>query len=299
MARMAPSSLASLLERASRPLVMGILNVTPDSFSDGGAAFRPDEALRRADQLIADGADLLDIGGESTRPGAAPVSVGEELRRVLPVLKRVGPCVRVPVSIDTYKAEVAEAAIACGAAIINDITALRFDARMAALAARTRATVILMHMRGEPRTMQRHPRYREVVSDVRNFLSEALRAAVASGIPRARIWIDPGLGFGKTVRHNLELMRRLPELRALGCPIVVGPSRKSFIGRVLDAGVSDRLAGTLACVAQAAEAGAQVVRVHDVKATVQFLSMRDAIRREHRSYRHRAASPVGIAAGSG
>ena len=278
---------------------MGILNVTPDSFSDGGVAFHSDEALRRAERLIAEGADLLDIGWESTRPGAAPVPVAEELRRIVPVLQRVGPRARVPISIDTSKAEVAEAALACGASIINDVTALRGDARMAALAARTRATVILMHMRGEPRTMQRAPRYHDVVEDVRAFLSEAIRGAVASGIARNRIWIDPGLGFGKTVRHNLELMRRLSALGALGCPIVVGPSRKSFIGRVLDAEVNDRLAGTLACVAQAAEAGAAVVRVHDVKATVQFLRMQDAFRREHRSRRHRAASPIGLAAGSG
>ena len=291
------------MARRARPLVMGIVNVTPDSFSDGGITFRPDEARQRAEQLIADGADLLDIGGESTRPGARSVPVAEELRRVLPVLLQLGPHPRIPISIDTSKAEVAEAALERGASIINDVTALRGDARMAALAARTGATVILMHMRGEPRTLQRGPRYRDVVTDVCEFLSEAIRGAVPSGIMRSRIWIDPGLGFGKTARHNLELLRRLPELGVLGCPVVVGPSRKSFIGHVLHADVDDRCAGTLACVAQAAEAGAGVVRVHDVKATVQLLTMWEAVRnatgRQYRSRRHRAASPAGLAAGSG
>lgn len=287
----------------TRPLVMGILNVTPDSFSDGGRSLHADAAVRRAGQLAAEGADLIDVGGESTRPGSQPVPVEEELRRVVPVIRMLAGRVRVPVSVDTSKAEVASQALDAGASMVNDVTALRGDPRMASVIARARVPVILMHMRGTPRTMQRAPRYHDVVADVNAFLVDAMHRAEAAGIARERILLDPGLGFGKTVAHNLLLLRHLDELVALGRPVVVGPSRKSFIGRVLvapparrvPARSDERLSGTLACVAMAAEQGAHVVRVHDVKATVQFLTMwraiHDAAGREHRPRRDRAPSP--------
>jgi len=261
-----------------RPLVMGVLNVTPDSFSDGGAYRSPGAAVARGVQMAEEGADLIDVGGESTRPGAAAVPVGEELRRVLPVVRRLARAVRVPISVDTSKAEVAQAALGAGAAIVNDVTALQGDAQMASVVAQSRAAIILMHMQGTPRTMQRRPRYRDVVREVAAFLLEAAERAQRAGIARARILLDPGLGFGKTVRHNLALMGALRHFVSLGFPVVVGPSRKSFIGRTLDAPeVDGRLAGTLACVAQAYASGAHVVRVHDVQPTVQLIRMLKAI----------------------
>ena len=262
-----------------RPLVMGILNVTPDSFSDGGRFLDPAAAIEQGVRLAAEGADLLDIGGESTRPGSAGVPLEEELRRVLPVIVGLARAVRLPLSVDTSKAEVARQALAAGASLINDVTALRGDSAMAGLAARSRAAVILMHMRGTPRTMQRQPRYRDVVDDVAAFLREALRRAEASGIARDRLLVDPGLGFGKTLRHNLQLLRSLERLVRLGVPVVVGPSRKSFIGKTLGVEVGERLAGTLACVAYAQRCGAHLVRVHDVKPAVQLLRMLEAIDR--------------------
>lgn len=261
----------------TRPLVMGVLNATPDSFSDGGLYLKPDAALERALQMEAEGADLIDVGGMSTRPGAFDVPLDEEQRRVLPVIRRLAQAVRVPLSVDTFRADVAERAADAGVAMVNDITALRGDARMASVVARHKVQVILMHMRGTPHTMQRAPRYRDVVADVSSFLSQAAVQAQEAGIARARILIDPGLGFGKTVGHNLALLRALPRLALLGYPVVIGPSRKSFIGKVLAAEVQDRLAGTLACVAQASLAGAHMVRVHDVKAAVHLLQMLDAI----------------------
>lgn len=258
---------------------MGIVNVTPDSFSDGGLFLDCDQAIRRGLRLVEEGADVLDIGGESTRPNAALVSLGEELRRVIPVVKALAGRVKAAISVDTSKADVARQALDAGVTMINDVTALR-DPQMGRVIATAKASVILMHMRGTPQTMQRAPRYRDVVQDVRNFLADAIRRAKAAGIRADRIWIDPGLGFGKTVEHNLQLLRRLDALEGLGAPIVVGPSRKSFIGRVLEVEVGERMSGTLACVAEAVEHGARMVRVHDVKDTVQFLRMRDAIRRQ-------------------
>ena len=256
---------------------MGILNVTPDSFSDGGAFLNPDDAIRHAEQMARDGADVIDVGGESARPGATPVSVEEELRRVVPVIRALAKRLNVPVSIDTSKAAVARGAIEAGASLVNDISALRGDPTMGAVIARARVPVILMHMRGNPRMMQRSPRYRDVVGEVTTFLLEAVQRAEASGIRPDRILVDPGLGFGKTVTHNLLLLRQLEELVALGKPVVIGPSRKSFIGHVLEADAQERLAGTLACVACAIMRQVHMVRVHDVKPTVQFLTMWGAI----------------------
>ena len=256
---------------------MGVLNVTPDSFSDGGRFLDPASAVRRGLEMAEEGADLIDVGGESTRPGAARVSLDEELRRVLPVIEQLAAAVRIPISIDTSKAEVAARAFEAGAAIVNDITALRGDPQMSSVVARAHASVILMHMAGTPQTMQRSPRYRDVVAEVVAFLRQAATQARQAGIARSRILIDPGLGFGKTVSHNLELLCGLQRFTALGFPVVVGPSRKSFIGQTLNAEVDDRLPGTLACVAQAYHCGVRMVRVHDVKPAVQLIRMLDAI----------------------
>jgi len=245
------------------PIVMGVVNVTPDSFSDGGAWLDPVAAIEHGRELAAQGAQILDIGGESTRPGAEPVSESEELRRVVPVLEGLtGVAARL--SIDTSKAAVAAAAIAAGATIVNDVTALRGDPQMAALVAQRGCEVCLMHMRGEPRTMQHDPRYDDVVDDVRAFLAQRLAFAVAAGIAERRIWLDPGIGFGKTIDHNLELLSRLDEIVALGRPVVVGTSRKSFLGTITGRGAGDRVPGTIATNVLALARGARVFRVHDV-----------------------------------
>jgi dihydropteroate synthase len=250
---------------------MGIVNVTPDSFSDGGLFLDPQRAVDHAIQLVRDGADVLDVGGESTRPGADPVGADEEIARVVPVLEGlVG--VGVPISIDTAKARVAEAAIDAGASIVNDVTALRGDPDLAGVCAERGCEVVLMHMQGTPRTMQESPTYDDVVDDVRAFLAERIAAAADGGIDERRIWVDPGIGFGKTVAHNLELLRRLGELRDLGRPIVVGTSRKTFIGRLTGREVDGRLGGSIASNVLAARSGAQMLRVHDVR------EMRDALK---------------------
>ncbi|HEV2058289.1 MAG TPA: dihydropteroate synthase [Solirubrobacteraceae bacterium] len=247
------------------PVVMGVVNVTPDSFSDGGEWLDPVAAIAHGHALVEQGAALLDIGGESTRPGAEPVSEAEELRRVVPVLEGLAQA-RARLSIDTSKAAVAAAAIDAGATLVNDVTALRGDAEMAALVAERGCDVCLMHMLGEPRTMQRDPRYGDVVADVRAFLAERLEHAVAQGIARERVWLDPGIGFGKTIDHNLELLARLDEIVALGRPVVIGTSRKSFLGKITGREPGDRVAGTIATNVIALVRGASVFRVHDVAA---------------------------------
>jgi len=264
---------------------MGILNVTPDSFSDGGAYLDPDAALARGRAMVEEGAEVLDVGGQSTRPGAREVPCDEELRRVLPVIRRLAQMISVPISIDTSKAEVAARALEAGASIVNDVTALRGDPDMASVIARAKAAVILMHMRGTPRTMQRTPRYRDVVGEVRAFLQQAAARAQAAGIDRSRILIDPGLGFGKTVQHNLALLRACAQFLEEGFPVVLGPSRKSFIGAILEVEAPDRLAGTLACVAHAQRCGVHIVRVHDVKPAVHLLRILRAIDTAHATRR--------------
>jgi dihydropteroate synthase len=252
--------------------MMGIVNVTPDSFSDGGRFLRPEAAVAHALSLAAEGADILDIGGESTRPGAEPVGVEEELRRVLPVIEGIAaacaelpPPARPQISIDTSKAAVAAAALGAGASLVNDVSAFRADPEMAAVVADAGADCCLMHMLGEPRTMQDDPRYGDVVDDVREFLQERLQFALDAGVARERIMLDPGIGFGKTVEHNLQLLQRLDELVALGSPVVIGTSRKGFLGRLGGASAgAERLAGTIATNVLALERGAQVFRVHDV-----------------------------------
>jgi dihydropteroate synthase len=252
-------------EPAPEFTVMGIVNVTPDSFSDGGLYTDVAAAIDHALELEADGAGILDIGGESTRPGADPVSPEEEMRRVVPVIEGLGERgVRAQISVDTSKASVAAAALDAGATLVNDVTALRGDPAMVGLVADRGVQCCLMHMLGEPRTMQDDPRYDDVVADVKAFLEERMAAAVAEGVAEERILLDPGIGFGKTAEHNLELLARIDELVALGRPVVVGTSRKSFLGRITGRTVDDRLAGTIVTNVLAYERGARVFRVHDV-----------------------------------
>ena len=249
---------------------MGIVNVTPDSFSDGGLFLDAARAIDHGRELAAAGADLLDVGGESTRPGAAAVSAAEELERVVPVVAGLA-ATGAPISIDTSKAEVAAAALDAGAEIVNDVTAFRADPDIAGLCADRRCAVVLMHMLGDPRTMQDDPRYEDVVNDVAAFLSERIELAITAGVEEERIWIDPGIGFGKTVEHNLVLLRRLGELAELGRPIVIGTSRKRFLGAITGREVGDRVGGTIASNVMALEAGAHVFRVHDVAEARQAL----------------------------
>ena len=256
--------------------LMGIVNVTPDSFSDGGEFLDPERAIAHGRELAEQGADVLDIGGESTRPGAGGVSAGEELLRVQPVVEALAAA-ELSVSIDTSKAVVAEAAIDAGATIVNDVTALRGDPELAGVCAEAGCEVVLMHMLGDPRSMQENPTYEDVVDDVKAFLAERVEFAVSQGIDEQRIWVDPGIGFGKTVEHNLELHRRLGEFAALGRPIAFGSSRKSFIGKLTGAEVDQRVGGTIASTVIAYVNGARMLRVHDVGPMRQALTVAEAV----------------------
>lgn len=242
---------------------MGVLNITPDSFSDGGRYLDSGRAVAHAREMADAGADVIDIGGESTRPGAAEVSAEIETERVLPVIRALKRRLSCPISIDTRRAEVAERALDAGAAIVNDVSALTFDPRMAVVVARRRAAVILMHMRGTPATMMRMARYHDVVAEVARYLQERARAAIAAGIPRSRIVLDPGIGFAKLARHNLELLADLPRLTSLGYPILIGVSRKAFVRRIAGSGEEEQIFGTAAAVALAVAGGASILRVHD------------------------------------
>lgn len=267
MVRSAPTALAPLPD-AELVQVMGILNVTPDSFSDGGEYLAPQRALERALQMVEDGADLLDIGGESSRPGSDPVGETEELARVLPLVETLAGRVRVPLSVDTYRAAVARRAVGAGASLINDISGFRADPDMAAAVAESGAAAVVMHMRGTPKDMQSDTRYGDLVGEVWDSLNESLELGAAAGVPRARLAVDPGIGFSKSVAGNLVLLQRLHEFASLGCAVLVGASRKSFIGKTL--GIDDprdRLEGSLAAAALAVCNGAQIIRAHDVKAT--------------------------------
>jgi dihydropteroate synthase len=273
------------LSLGQRTLIMGIVNVTPDSFSDGGHFFSPDRAVAQAMRMVDEGADILDIGGESTRPFSDPVGESEEMDRVLPVIKELAGRVAIPISIDTTKASVARQAVAAGATMINDVSALRTDPRMAEAAARCRVPIILMHMKGNPKTMQVDPVYDDLTTDIMNFLSEALDRAVAAGVDRSAIILDPGIGFGKTIGHNLQLIRDLNRFHDLAAPLLIGPSRKMFIRQLLKDPsdkdmnpLSEEVArGTQAAVAAAAMQGVHVVRVHDVARTRATLAIVDAI----------------------
>ncbi len=260
-----------------RPLIMGVVNVTPDSFYDGGRHIEPERAVAHALELVEQGADILDVGAESTRPGAAPVGEEEERTRLLPVVTELARRVAVPISVDTTKSAVAQAALDAGASIVNDVSALRFDPRMASVVARSGAGVVLMHMKGTPLTMQEDPCYRDVVEDVVQFLEERMRVAMEAGISKLNIMLDPGIGFGKLLEHNLELLNRLGELMKLDRPLVVGPSRKSFIGRLIGRSAEHREWGTAAAVALAVDRGARILRVHDVAMMADVVKVAAAI----------------------
>jgi dihydropteroate synthase len=283
-----PSGLAEIPERrhlwaallaAPRPLIMGVLNVTPDSFADGGCFFEHAAAVAQARALVAAGADILDIGGESTRPFSEPVPLEEELRRVLPVMDAIVPEITIPISIDTYKAPVARAALTAGATLINDISALRFDPDMVSLAAEFQAPVVLMHMQGTPRDMQRHPHYDDLLGEVRDFFRERLDFALSRGLCKDLLVLDPGIGFGKTWEHNLEILNHLDVFLDLGAPVMVGPSRKAFVGHILDLPAGEaRDVGSLAALAMAVMRGARIIRTHNVAYSCQFLAVLEAIR---------------------
>jgi dihydropteroate synthase len=268
-----------ILTMGNTPLMMGILNVTPDSFSDGGEFMEASAAVERGLQMEAEGADIIDVGGESTRPGSEAISAQEQIKRVCPVIWALSRQAETPISIDTTSSEAAAAALEAGATIINDISALRFDEAMAGLAAREKAPVILMHMQGTPRDMQNYPTYNDVVQEVKEFLAARIEYALSAGIEREQIIVDPGIGFGKSLGHNLSMLKQLSVLHELGAPVLVGPSRKSFIGKVLDIeSPADREYGTAAAVAACVAAGVQILRVHAVKAMRQSAYLAAAIR---------------------
>ncbi len=261
---------------SSRTHIVGILNITPDSFSDGGRHFGFDQAIRHAHRMAEDGADIIDIGGESTRPGSECVTEEEELRRVVPVIQRLAKELGIPLSIDTCKSRVAERALDAGALIVNDISGFTADPSMPTVVAKSRATAILMHMKGTPKTMQQNPTYDNVTQEVAQFLERQVAIALSAGIDQ--VIVDPGIGFGKNLQHNLQIIRELKTLGTIGCPILVGPSRKSFIGTILNLPVEERLEGTAAAVTACILNGAQLVRVHDVKEMKRVASMADALR---------------------
>lgn len=267
----------SILELSHRTHIMGILNVTPDSFSDGGNFFDPEKAIARGIQMMEQGADIIDIGAESTRPGAEVLPEAAELDRLLPVLEGLVNEVDVPLSVDTYKSGVAEAALKSGAHLINDISGLRFDAKMKTVAAKYNVPVVLMHIKGEPKNMQQNPTYVDLMGEIFQYLAESILLAEEAGIDRDKIIIDPGIGFGKRLHDNYEILRRLSEFKDLGCPILVGPSRKSFIGNVLNLPPEERLEGTAAAVAMAIQNGAHIVRVHDVKEIARVCRIADLV----------------------
>jgi len=262
----------------NRTYVMGILNLTPDSFYRGSRINSTEQALETAVQMEAEGADFIDLGGESSRPGADPLPLEEELKRVVPVVERLTKTVKIPVSVDTYKSEVAAQALQSGAKIINDISGLHFDSRLPEIIAHHQATAILMHIKGTPRNMQDDPRYVNLIDEILDYLQKSARQATDAGLEKERIILDPGIGFGKIVADNYTILRYLTEFKSLGYPILIGPSRKSFIGKVLDLPPEERLEGTLAAIAVGVQNGADVVRVHDVKATVRAVRIAENIR---------------------
>ena len=266
------------LDLSRPPVIVGILNVTPDSFSDGGDYLDPARAIDRGLEMVAQGAGVLDVGGESSRPGAEPVDAAEQVRRVIPVIAGLAGQTNIPISIDTTNSKVASAALDAGTVIVNDISALRFDERMVSVAAKHRAAVVLMHMRGEPETMQKKPRYVNLIQDVKTFLTERIEFAKSQGIDEDAIVVDPGIGFGKTTNHNLLLLREMSEFHGLQAPILAGVSRKQFVGEVLGLeSPRDRLIGTATAVAWCVIANVQLIRVHDVKEMVQVAKMINAI----------------------
>ena len=269
------------LDFSKKTYVMGILNITPDSFTDGGLFFTRDAAIEHGLRLAEDGADIIDIGGESTRPGSDPLEYGEEIRRTIPVIETLAKKVNVPISIDTYKSGVARQALDAGASMVNDVSGLRFDPEMARIAAEYNVPVVIMHIRGTPRNMQVNPEYEALIPEIIDYLRTSIRTATDAGVSENMIVIDPGIGFGKTFDHNLEILKNLREFTLLGKPLLIGPSRKAFIGKILNnASTSERLEGTAAAVAISILNGANIVRVHDVKEMVKVARVADAIKRE-------------------
>ncbi|RLB04073.1 MAG: dihydropteroate synthase [Deltaproteobacteria bacterium] len=265
------------LKLGEKTLVMGVLNVTPDSFSDGGLFFEPAKAIEHGLKMAEEGADIIDVGGESSRPGSDPLPLDEELRRVIPVIEELASRLKIPISVDTYKSQVAERAIEAGAQMINDISGLRFDPQMAYVAARYDSPLIIMHIKGTPKTMQQEPFYEDLMGEIIAYLHQAIEKATSAGVDPQQVIVDPGIGFGKRVQDNLVILNRLHDLNVLGRPILIGTSRKSFIGAVLGLEVHQRMIGTLATVAVAAMKGAHIVRVHDVAPVKQVVDMVDAI----------------------
>ncbi len=265
---------------SQKTYIMGILNVTPDSFSDSGVYFNKDRAAEHALRMEDEGADIIDIGGESTRPGAESISVKEELRRVVPVIEVLVKKIKIPISIDTYKSSVAKAALSAGASMVNDISGLRFDPEMPEVVAQHKVPVVIMHIKGTPKTMQKNPTYEALIPEIMDYLRKGIEIARNAGVPDEKIIIDPGIGFGKTVEHNLETIKCLNEFTGFEKPILLGPSRKSFIGKILgDLPVTERLEGTAAAIAIGIFNGANIIRVHDVKAMARVAKMADVIKR--------------------
>jgi len=270
-----------LLDFSKKTYIMGILNVTPDSFSDGGLYFDRTKAIKRAFQIIEEGADMIDIGGESTRPGSEPITIDEELRRTIPVIEVLAENIKIPISIDTYKSEVAKKALDAGASMVNDISGLRFDPLMADVVSMYGVPVVVMHIKGTPRDMQQNPVYEALIPEIMDYLRTSIHIAEQSGIPGDRIIVDPGIGFGKTFDHNLEIINNLQEFTLLEKPILIGPSRKAFIGKILgDVPAQERIEGTIAAVAICVMKGANIVRVHDIREIAKVVKVVDAIKRE-------------------
>jgi dihydropteroate synthase len=264
---------------SSKTCIMGVLNITPDSFSDGGLYFDKNKAVDRALEMQDEGADIIDLGGESTRPGAERVSSEEEIKRTIPVIEKLGRNLTIPISIDTYKSRVAQAALSAGASVVNDISGLRFDPEMAGIIAKHQVPVVIMHIKGTPQNMQNAPSYEALIPEIMDYLRAGIEIAERAGISSDRIIIDPGIGFGKTVEHNLEILKHLDEFTGFEKPILIGPSRKSFIGKILgDVPVSQRLEGTSAAVAIGIKNGANMIRVHDVREMINVVKVADAIK---------------------
>ena len=269
------------LDFSKKTYIMGILNVTPDSFADGGLYFDKSSAIERAYQIVEEGADIIDIGGESTRPGSEPISIKEELTRTIPLIEAISKKIKVPISIDTYKSEVAKVALDAGASMVNDISGLRFDPRMPDVVSEYKVPVLIMHIKGKPQDMQLNPVYDALIPEIIDYFRMGIKIATGAGISEDKIIIDPGIGFGKTFAHNLEIINNLYEFTLLEKPILIGPSRKAFIGKILgDVSATERLEGTAAAVSISIINGANVVRVHDVKETVKVAKVADAVKRE-------------------
>jgi len=269
------------LDFSKKTYIMGILNVTPDSFSDGGLYFDKSEAIRRAIQMVEDGADIIDIGGESTRPGSESITIDEELSRTIPVIEAIAKDIKIPISIDTYKSEVARIALDAGASMVNDISGLRFDPEMAEVVSKYNVPVVIMHIRGRPKDMQQNPVYEALIPEIMDYFRAGITIAKQTGISEDKIIIDPGIGFGKTPEHNLEIINNLREFTSLEKPILIGPSRKAFIGKILgDASVTARIEGTAAAVAISIMNGANMIRVHDIKEMVRVAKVADSVKRE-------------------